>query len=107
MNGLEQLLDNPPLKSTTYTMEDGRDCLIHELPIAVIEQVQRIGEDGSAHWDDIVQVVARALAGRKPTDKERQAVREQFGASTVMAVYMQALKFSRLSGDAIEQEKKD
>ena len=103
---LEQLMASPPLRTTEANLPDGRRCTISELPVAVIDRVRTSAEDEQVNMDDVVYVVAYALSGNKPTDKALEAVRESFGAGAVMAIYTEALRFSHLSPDAVEQEKK-
>ena len=106
----QELLAQPPLKQTTVTLPDGRDITLHELPVSVLEQVQRVGqqkEDGVSHlMHNVTRVVAHALTGRPPTEEEVQDVMETFGASAVMFIYYEALKFSRLGPDALDETKK-
>ncbi|WP_257294481.1 hypothetical protein [Endozoicomonas sp. YOMI1] len=107
LTSLPALLENPPLRTTVITLDNGTGCQIYELPIAVIDRVRTISEnDDQVDLDDVVYVAVYALAGRKPTDQELETVSERFGSRSVMAIYTEALKFSQLLPDAIEQEKK-
>ncbi len=110
MLDFEALLASPLLKTTKVTLEDGRTVRLHELPVFVIEDVQDIGQqvDGSVRtvMENIVRVVAHSLLGRIPTPDELDRVRETFGISTVMHLYYEALKFSRLGPSALDETKK-
>ena len=107
VTSLTALLENPPLRTTVITLDNGVGCQIHELPISVIDRVRTISEDDDqVDMNDVVYVAVYALAGRKPTDQELEAVSERFGTRSVMTIYTEALKFSQLSVDAIDQEKK-
>ena len=55
---------------------------------------------------NIVRVVAHSLLGRSPQPDELQQVRDTFGISTVMFLYYEALKFSRLGPHALDETKK-
>ena len=110
MLDFESLLASPPLKTTTVTLPDERQVTLHELPVLIIEDVQDIGQqdDGSVRsvMENIVRVVAHSLLGRIPTSDELRQVRENFGISTVMHLYYEALKFSRLGPGALDDTKK-
>lgn len=110
MLDFESLLANPPLKTTSITLEDGRKVKIHELPVFVIEDVQDIGQHNSGNirlvMEEVVRVVAHSLLGRIPTPEELGRVRETFGISTVMFIYYEALKFSRLGSNSLDETKK-
>lgn len=104
---LASLLAHPPVRTTILELDDGSACQIHELPIAVIERVLAIrGDNNADDMANVIYVVTWSLAGRNPTDAELTTVREQFGTGIVYKIYTEALIFSRLSNDAIEQEKK-
>lgn len=104
---LAALLEHPPVRTTTVQLDDGVSAQIHELPISVIDRVRAISEDDDqVDMADVVFVATYALTGRKPTDAELTIVSERFGTRAVMTIYTEALKFSQLSDDAIEQEKK-
>lgn len=106
----EELLDRPPLKNTVITLPDKREVLLYELPLSVMKHVQTIGkegEDGVNHvMDSIILVATQALLGRPPEQKNMDAICQRFGSSTVMFIYYEALKFSRLGPDALEETKK-
>ena len=92
----------------SLTLEDGRECRLHELPIGVIEKVRTLseGKEQDVRLDTIAFVAAHALTGCKPNDDEVRQLVESFGASTVMQIYIEAIKFSQLTPVAVEQEKK-
>lgn len=104
------LLENPPLKSTTITLPDGRDVQLHELPLSVMKYVQRVGKDGedgvSNVMDSITLVATQALMGRPPEKTDMDTMSERFGTTAVMFIYYEALKFSRLGPDALNDTKK-
>ncbi len=107
----EELLSSPPLKTRPLTLPDNRVVTLHELPVAVIEQVQQVGEQDNEAPDDtlmvkITRIAARALAGREPSDDELLKMGETFGTSAVMFIYYEALKFSRLGPDSFDATKK-
>ena len=104
---LAALLEHPPVRTTTLILDDGSSCILHELPISVIDRVRSISkETDQVNMDDVVFVATWALAGRKPTDKELDTVSDRFGTRSVMTIYFESLKFSQLSDDAVELEKK-
>ncbi len=106
---LAELLKSPPLKTEPLTLPDGRSVTLHELPVAVIDEVQKVGEQ-SEHDDSlmkkITRIAAHALAGRPPTDDELKTIGDTFGASVVMFIYYEALKFSRLGPNSLNETKK-
>ena len=110
MLNFDQLIIEPPLKTTTATLPDGRDVILHELPLSVIEDVQDIGrqDEGNVRsvMENMIRVVAHSLLGRAPDPDELSLVREKFGASAVMFLYYEALKFSRLGPGALDETKK-
>ena len=104
---LAALLAHPPVRTTILELDDGSACQIHELPIAVIDRIRSISKDDSGDdMANVIYVATWSLAGRKPTDTELTTVRERFGTGSVLKIYKEALTFSQLSDDAIEQEKK-
>ena len=104
---LAALLEHPPVRTTIVTLDDGVSAQIHELPISVIDRVRRLSNsDDSVNMNDVAFVATWALTGRDPTEAELTTVCERFGTRAVMLIYTEALKFSQLSDDAIEQEKK-
>ncbi|USE39242.1 hypothetical protein [Endozoicomonas sp. SCSIO W0465] len=106
-DSLAALLEHPPVRTTLVTLPNDVTCQIHELPISAIDRVRTISEDDDqVDMSDVVYVATWALAGREPTDKELVTVSDRFGTSSVMAIYTEALRFSQLGADAIEQEKK-
>ncbi|MCW7552131.1 hypothetical protein NX722_05620 [Endozoicomonas gorgoniicola] len=110
MLNFEQLIDKPPLKTCNFTLDDGRDVTLHELPLSVIEDVQYVGQQEDDNvgsiMKSIVCVVAHSLLGRPPEPDELKQLRERFGASAMMAIYYEALKFSRLGPDDLDETKK-
>lgn len=110
MLNFDQLIIDPPMKSTTVKLPDGRDVTLHELPLSVIEDVQDIGRNESSNvrsvMENMIRVVSHSLLGRVPEPDELTLVREKFGASTVMFLYYEALKFSRLGPGALDETKK-
>lgn len=106
----EELLNNPPLKTTTITLPDKRQVQLYELPLSVMKYVQSVGregEDGVSHvMDSITLVATQALMGRPPQQEDMDAMSERFGTTAVMFIYYEALKFSRLGPDALEETKK-
>ena len=112
MNGEDfiRLCEQAPRKHKTVTMDDGRSITLYELPIGVMSDIQRVAGDEQPEndmTDTIAGVAAHALLGHTPTDQEKQALADSFGASQVMRIYYEALKLSSLAAGAIEQEKKD
>ena len=104
---LTALLAHPPVRTTIIKLDDGSNCQIHELPIAVIDRIRSISKDDSGNnMANVIYVATWSLAGRKPTDTELTTVRERFGTGSVLKIYKEALTFSQLNDDAIEQEKK-
>ncbi len=106
----EDLLNNPPLKTTTITLPDKREVRLYELPLSVMKYVQSVGREGkdgvNSVMDSITLVAAHALMGRPPEKKDMDALSERFGTTAVMFIYYEALKFSRLGPDALEETKK-
>ena len=108
MLNFDDLVKDPPLKTTAIALPDGREVVMHELPLSMMEDIQSTSEesDVSRVTDSIAQVAACALLGRQATDKEVRQLKGSFGTSSVMKVYYEALKFSRLSPDAVDDAKK-
>ena len=104
-----ELCSEPPMKRAPLTLEDGREVILHELPIGVMADIQEVasGDGGDTITRTIARVAAWSLLGRLPSDDELCQFSERFGASQVMRIYYQALKLSSLSENAVEQEKKD
>ena len=106
----EDLLNNPPLKTTTITLPDRREVQLHELPLSVMKYVQSVGKEGedgvSSVMDGITLVATQALMGRPPEKKDMDALCERFGTTAVMFIYYEALKFSRLGPNALDETKK-
>ncbi len=106
-NSLAELMEHPPVRTTKVTLSNDVICQIYELPISAIDRVRIISEDSDqVNMSDVVYVATWAIAGHKPTEKEVAGVSDRFGTSSVMEIYTEALRFSQLSKDAIEQEKK-
>lgn len=105
----EELVKEPPLKRTPFTLPDERVVTLYELPVLVMEEVQAIGreeaEQVSSVMESITRVAAFALLGRAPDASEMDTIKG-FGTTTVMAIYYKALTFSRLGADALEETKK-
>lgn len=110
MLDFEGLAARPPMKTTSVTLPDGQQVQMFELPLSVIEDVQEIGQQGDGNvrqlMDNIVRVVAHSLLGRSPTVDELQQIRETFGSSAVMFLYYEALNFSRLGPNSLDEAKK-
>lgn len=105
---IEALFAHPPVRTTVIKLADGTACTIHELPVSVIDKVRTISTTShdNVNMTNVCYVATYALTGRKPTDAELKTVADEFGTRSVMKIYTEALKFSQLNEDAIEQEKK-
>ena len=105
----DDLVKNPPLKSMPFKLPDDRIVTLYELPVSVMEVVQKIGHKKADQvdqvMDNITRVAAFSLLGRSPNKEEVLHIKS-FGTTTVMAIYYKALKFSRLGMDALEETKK-
>ena len=107
MISFAELLADPPLRNEPLKLDDGRECLIYELPIGVIDSIRKISEDDSGtNLQEVARVAAHALSGKPPTAEETEQVVKTFGSSSVMKIYFAALKFSQLTPDAVSKEKK-
>lgn len=107
MISFAELLAEPPLRTETLKLDDGRECLIHELPIGVIDHIRRISdEDSGGDLKEVAWVATHALSGKPPTSEETEQVIKTFGSSSVMKIYFAALKFSQLTPDAVSDKKK-
>lgn len=102
----------PPLKKTTKTLPDGREYELHQLPLAAIDRVakqsraaQENGKD--LDWSQFGEVAAQAMLGRPPKPAEVEQMVEKLGSDTVLHIYKDALQFSQLGAEAVEDAKKD
>ena len=109
----EALLAEPPaLKQHTGTLPDGREYLLHQLPLSAIDKIGRLSrtaEESSRdlEWSEFGEIAAQSLLGRKPEPEEVAALVEKLGTDTVLHIYKDAIRFSQLGGEAVDEAKKD
>jgi hypothetical protein len=107
MIDFETLLAEPPvLKSRTFTLEDGRDYCLHDLPASVLDRVYRQGQENVLPIRDATTVVAQALLGRVPEEDEVERMMERLGSDTILEIFKNALNLGSVTDDNVEAAKK-
>ena len=107
MIGFDELLAEPPaLKSRTFTLEDGREYLLHDLPASVLDRVYRQGQEKVLPIRDAATVVAHALLGKVPEADEVDRLMERLGSDTVLEIFRNALNLASVTDDNVEAAKK-
>lgn len=106
------LASPPPLKKTVKTLPDGREYELHQLPLAAIDRIARQSRTAQENgkdldWSQFGEVAAQAMLGRTPKAAEVQQLVETLGTDTVLSIYKDALQFSQLGSEAVDEAKKD
>ena len=102
----------PPLRQTTSTLPDGREYKLHQLPLSAIDTIarqSRIAQE-NAHdldWSQFGKVAAQAMLGREPKIEEVKQLVDRLGTDTILHIYNEALMFSQLGEEAVDNAKKD
>ena len=107
MMTFEDLLADPPeLKTSTHTLEDGREYILHDLPACVLDSVYRKSQEKALPIRDAATVVAHALLGHAPADKEVDRLMNKLGSDTILGIFKNALNVSSITDDNVEVAKK-
>lgn len=108
----ELLASPPPLRKTTGTLPDGREYELYQLPIAAIDRVAKMSRSAAENgqdldWSQFGAIAAEAMLGRQPELMEVEQLVNKLGSDTVAKIYQDAIKFSQLGSEAIDEAKKD
>ena len=107
MMTFEDLLADPPeMKTSTHTLEDGREYLLHDLPASVLDVVYRKSQEKSLPIRDAASVVAHAMLGYAPSDTEIDRMMDKLGSDTILDIFKNALNVSAVTDDNVEAAKK-
>ena len=106
MNFEDLLADPPALKTSTHTLEDGREYILHDLPASVLDSVYRKGKEKSLPIRDAATVVAHALLGYAPAERDVERMMDKLGSDTILDIFKHALNVSSVTDDNVEAAKK-
>ncbi len=106
MNFDDLLTDPPPMKTRVFTLEDGREYLLYDLPASVLDEVYRKSQEKALPIRDAATVVAHALLGRPPREDEVGRMMTLLGSDTILDIFRNALNISSVTGENVDAEKK-
>ena len=107
MMTFEELLNEPPaLKTRTFTLDDGRQYVLHDLPAVVLDDVYQKSQQKTLPIRDAAYVVCYALLGRKPEPQELDWMMERLGSDTILDIFRNALNIASVTDDNVEAAKK-
>ena len=107
MMTFEDLLNEPPaLKSRDFTLEDGREYTLYDLPASVLDDVYHKSQQKTLPIRDAANVVAQALLGYPPSKEQVDRIMERLGSDTILEIFRNALNLSSVTDDNVEAAKK-
>ena len=107
MMTFEDLLNEPPeLKSRSFTLEDGREYILYDLPASVLDDVYRKSQQKTLPIRDAANVVAQAMLGYPPSKEQVALMMEKLGSDTILEIFRNALNISSVTDDNVESAKK-
>lgn len=112
LNFKDLIQSPPPLKTTTATLPDGREYELHQLPLGMIIRIGELSKTAlensqDLNWNEFGEIAAQAMLGRPPKTSEVKQFVETLGNDTILHIYKQAIRFSQLGEEAVEEAKKD
>lgn len=107
MMTFEDLLACPPeMKTRTFTLEDGREYLLYDLPASVLDDVYTKSQEKALPIKDAATVVAHALLGHTPSEDQVFRMMNLLGSDTILDIFKNALNISSVTDENVEAAKK-
>ena len=109
----KELIANPPaMQQTSATLPDGRKYELYKLPMGALLRVAELSKIALDKKEELPikvygGIAAQAVLGRPPKEKEVDQFIDVMGSDTIAHIYRQAISFSQLGVEAIEEAKKD
>ena len=100
------LADPPEMKTRTFTLEDGRDYLLYDLPASVLDDIYTKSQEKALPIKDAATVVAHALLGHPPSCDEVERLMNLLGSDTILDIFKNALNISSVTDENVEAAKK-
>lgn len=107
MMSFDDLLADPPaMKTRTFTLEDGREYLLHDLPASVLDDVYTKSQEKTLPIRDAAFVVTYALLGCSPSEDAIERLMTLLGSDTILDIFKNALNISSVTDENVEAAKK-
>ena len=107
MMNFEDLLACPPeMRTRSFTLEDGREYVLHDLPASVLDEVYTKSQEKALPIRDAATVVAHALLGHTPSEEQVFRLMNLLGSETILDIFKNALNISSVTDENVEAAKK-